>query len=165
MNVRFDATDFLSFAGQATYLDATYSSFCEPITAGSPQGDNPLCDTGFADRSGNRLNQAPEWSGGVNLNIHLPVGNRGELTADVSYSWESNIFFTPPNDALVASGGWGRLDARIGFPLFEEAEVYVFGKNLQDERYISYSGRASPLLVQAGLNDPRNYGLGFRYHF
>lgn len=158
--------DVLTLSGQATYLDATYNNFCEPITAGSPLAGDPTCaDPTAADRSGNRLNQAPKWSGSVSADLHLPLGDKVKFKANASYTWESNIFYTPPNEPIVASGGWSRIDARVGVEVQDSVEFYVFGRNLTDKRYIAYSGRGSPLLAQAGLNDPRTYGVGLRYRY
>ena len=160
-----EPVDFFSLSGQLTYLDAKYNAFCEAVTAGSPQAADPLCSPGLADRSGNRLNQAPKWSGAVMANLDLPLASDVRLKGNMTYSWESNVFFTPPNEPIVSSGGWNRLDAKLGLELSDALEVYVYGKNLTDKIYISYSGRGSPLLAQAGLNDPRTYGAGLRYRF
>ena len=82
-----EPVEFLTLGGQLTYLDAKYSAFCEPITAGSPQGADPLCAAGFADRSGNRLNQAPKWSGSVSANLDVPLAADARLKANLTYSW------------------------------------------------------------------------------
>lgn len=161
----FQATDFLTLAAQATYLDAKYDSFCDGITGGTPQASDPLCGTNRADRAGNRLNLAPKWSGGVNATLHIPVNSAGELTARVAYSWESNSYFTAANEPIVATGGWNRLDARIAFPLAEDAEIYLYGRNLTDKRYINYAQRSSAVGLQGGRNDPRTYGIGLRMRF
>ena len=64
-------TPGLTLSGQVTYSKAVYTDFCEGITAGTPQNNDPVCvgtPAPTADRSGNALNQAPRWSGGVSAN-------------------------------------------------------------------------------------------------
>lgn len=157
--------DGLTLSGQATYLDASYGSFCQPISGGDPQGSDALCAPGLADRSGNRLSQAPKWSGGLNMNYKLPVGNAGSLRFNAGYSWESPVFFTAANESVVGHSGWNRLDAKLGFQITNGPEFYVFGRNLTDRRYVGYAIRGNPRLLVSSLNDPLTYGIGAKMRF
>jgi iron complex outermembrane recepter protein len=169
----------LTLSAQATYTDAKYDKFCAPVSAGTPALlDPPFTDAActvplvapvagltFAQRAGNALNQAPEWSGGLTLDYRTPVGSLGDLNLNIGYSWESNVFYTVANEAPLSSGGWERLDARVGFAINSGPEVYVFGKNLTDDRYVGYALRASPTLAPVIANEPRTYGIGIRHRF
>lgn len=157
------ATGF-TLSGQVTYLDNKYKSFCQFISAGAPQGSDPLCGTGFADRSGNRLNLAPTWSGGIDATYVAELGS-GRLTLNANYAWESNVFYTTANEPLVSSGGWTKLGARVAYKLANGPEIYVFGKNLTDKRYIAYGARLNATLMPLGISEPRTYGVGVSYHF
>ncbi|MBK6703784.1 MAG: TonB-dependent receptor [Caulobacteraceae bacterium] len=158
------ANEYLSFTGNLTYLDARYDEFCELIGGGSPVGADPLCDATHADRSGNRLSLAPEWTGGVNANLEVPMGSI-TLRGNLGYSFETNSFFTSVNEDVLSTGGWERIDARLGVGFADGLEVYAFGRNLSDDRYTGYGLRALPNLAPVTFNDPRTYGVGIRYHF
>jgi iron complex outermembrane receptor protein len=159
-------TDSLTLSGQVTYLNAEYDDFCEAISGGTPLNGDPLCSTPtYADRSGNRLNLAPEWSGGVSLDYRTRVADAGELSFNLGYAWEDTSYFTAANEAIVSTGGWERMDGRVGFALNDGLEVYLYGKNLTDERYVGLALRGLPTLAPSLVSDPRTYGLGVRYRF
>jgi iron complex outermembrane receptor protein len=165
-SLTFVPIDGLTLGGQFTYLDAQYDDFCEATSGGAPRGNDPLCpSSALANRSGNALLQAPEWSGSANVGYRLPIGNLGELGANASYTWQSNSYFTTANEVAASSGAWGNLSARFSFQFSDGPEIYVYGKNLEDERYVVWAGRASDTLSIALMNDPRTYGLGIRYSF
>lgn len=164
----FDLTplDGLSLGVQATYLHARYGDFCQPISGGDPQAMDPLCSPGLADRSGNRLNLAPTWSGGINAGYETEVGNAGKLSASVTYDFASSVFYVgAANEEELRSGSWGALGARIGFQLRNGPEIFVYGKNLTDERHLAFIGRVAPTSAPEVMNDPRTYGIGISYHF
>jgi iron complex outermembrane recepter protein len=158
--------DALTLTVQTTYSDGTYGSFCETVAGGSPLNGDPTCaDPLFADRSGNRLNLAPEWSGGISVDYALAVGTAGQLNFNAGYSFETKSYFTPANEEVVSTGGWDRVDSRIGFELNNGLEIYLYGKNLTDERYPGFALRANPTFMPVVISDPRTYGGGVRYHF
>lgn len=155
-----------SIGAQATYLDATYTKFCQPISGGDPQAADPLCSAGLADRSGNRLNQAPKWSGGFTADYRGEIGDAGTLSANLSYSFSSSIFYLgAANEAQLASGEFHDLSGRIGFQLANGPELYVYGNNLTDKRYRSLTARIAPTSISQTINAPRTYGIGVRYSF
>ena len=156
---------FLTFGANLAYLDARYGVFCQPISGGTPQGSDPLCAAGIANRFGNRLNQAPEWSGNMFASIELPAGDAGKVKANANFAWESNVYYSTSNIASVSSGGWHSLDARFGFEIANGPELFVFGKNLTNDRYISWSAQATATILAGSVNAPRTYGVGVEYHF
>lgn len=54
----------------------------------------------------------------------------------------------------IGTNGWERLDARVGFTLARGPEIYVYGKNLTDDRYATYGARILPNLVVLTVNRP-----------
>ncbi len=170
-NLSVTPIEGLTLSGQVTYSDAKYKDFCETLSAAVPQAGDPLCVTApgalpQANRSGNRLNQAPKWSGGLSLDYRTQVADAGELSANVGYSWESNNFFSAGNESMLSTGGWSRLDARLSFTIGEDGpEIYIYGKNLTNELFVTYAQRALPNLAPVIYNDPRTYGIGVRYKF
>jgi iron complex outermembrane receptor protein len=161
-----DLPSGFSFGLHATYLDATYEAFCQPISGGDPQGADPLCAAGIANRSGNRLNQAPEWSGGARIAYETPVGSLGTLNASVTYDFATSIYYvSSANEDIASSGDWGSFGARLGLEFGDGPEVFVFGRNLTDERYLAYSARINAGILYQSFNDPRTYGVGVRYRY
>lgn len=155
----------LTIGGNLAYLDARYGDFCQPISAGTPQGADPLCAPNIADRSGNRLNQAPQWSGNVFATVELPTGNFGTLRGTVNYAWQGNVFYSTANIAPISSGGWNALDARLGLSIVNGPELFVYGKNLTNKRYVSWSAQATATILAGSLNEPRIYGVGISHRF
>jgi iron complex outermembrane recepter protein len=56
-------------------------------------------------------------------------------------------------------GGEAAFQARNG------PEVFVYGRNLTDERLLSFAARVAPASAFLVLNEPRTYGGGIRYRF
>jgi iron complex outermembrane receptor protein len=164
-SVSLRVLDGLTLGGQVSYLSAKYGEFCQPISAGTPIGTDPLCSPGFADRSGNRLNQAPKWSGGVNANYSRDVGDAGTLSIFASYAWESSSFYTTPNEPELSTKGWEKLDAQVSFKFNNNVEVFAYGRNLTDDRYKTFAQRLNAAIVGSAINDPRTYGVGVRHEF
>lgn len=162
-------TDGFTVGGQITYVDAKYGEYCEALSGGTALMRDPACVTTFGgpggERSGNRLPFAPKWSGGVNANYVVPVAGAGELSFTAGYSFQSNSFFLANNEPLLSTGGWERLDARVGFKLDNGPEIYAYGRNLTDNRYVGSAARTTPAIVLGSVNDPRTYGVGARFRF
>jgi iron complex outermembrane receptor protein len=83
----------------------------------------------------------------------------------VTYAWQTNAYFTTTNEVAASTGAWDDISARLSFQFSDGPEIYVYGKNLEDERYVGFALRANPILSIASINDPRTYGAGFRYRF
>jgi iron complex outermembrane recepter protein len=159
-------TDALKVNAQVAYLDTAYEEFCQLIAGGTPRGNDPLCaNPTQASREGNRLNQAPEWSGGIGIDYAITVGNLGELTAHVDYAWASNVYYSTVNTPDVSSGDWDKFGARLGFQLTNGPELYVYGRNLNDKQYHALLNAVTPTFVFGTVSEPRTYGAGARYRF
>jgi iron complex outermembrane receptor protein len=150
---------------QVNYSDASYSKFCQGVAAALPRGNDPLCAPGVADRSGNPLTQAPAFTGGINLAHAIRLGDVAELRTMVNYSWESNAYFNSTHTREDSTGGWDRWDARLGLQLDNGPEIYVFGKNLTNNQYLAYQGRAAPTFAVGSVSPPRTYGFGMKHRF
>jgi iron complex outermembrane recepter protein len=163
------AVEDLTLGAHLSYTDSTYDEFCQGISGGAPQGEDPLCaplagQPAAADRSGNKLNQAPEWSGGLSVDYRRAIG-AGTLNLHADYSYESTVYYTPTNESVLESGGWDKIGARIGYQLDNGTEFYLFGRNLGNHRYMVWNVRAGATIVQASVNEPRTYGAGLKYRF
>ena len=164
--------DGLSVDGHTTYAKSAYTNFCQPISGGTQQGSDPSCTAVIngvslpgANRSGNALINSPAWSGGSSLNYTSPINNM-RLNASVTYSFETRVYFNAVNDPVVSDGnGWQRVDARVGLVLPNRIELFLWGRNLTNDRYLGDIIRVSATSINGTLNDPETYGFGVRYHF
>ena len=77
-------------ASQVSWLDATYDQYLARVP-GSPT---------LLDAAGNRLNNAPEWSGGGSAVYVHAAGGRGTVTLRGDVTWQSRVFFEPFNDDI-----------------------------------------------------------------
>jgi len=160
-------TKGLTLTAHATYLKGVYTEFCEGITAGTPQNNDPVCvgtPAPTADRSGNALNQAPRWSGGASINYETPITANARLNLNANYNWESNSYFTPANERQVSTGGWHRLNLRAGVELDNGLEAFAFARNVTGDRHIVMAFRFGGA-VSAVVSEPAVYGGGLRYRF
>lgn len=171
----FQVTDNWSLSANATWLEAEYADYCQALAAGTLLAGDPTCDQSLigggtipgGQRAGNQLILAPEFSGAVSTNFEIPVEDMGVFSANVLVAWESNSQFSAYHDDQTSTGGFERVDARLGFEANNGIEVYLYGKNLSDERYQSFSGRLGPGVpgTLTSINAPRTYGAGMRYRY
>jgi iron complex outermembrane receptor protein len=116
------------------------------------------------DFSGNNLVNAPGTAVTAGMTYTQPLGDSGSLGALVYASYQSQIYFTPANDRLYGQDPVTLLNARLTWtPVNETFEVALWGKNLTDERWVNF---IAPVITmdQLNYNDPRTYGVEFRYH-
>lgn len=157
--------DGLTLSAQFTFNDTEYSELCEPIATGSPQRNDGLCAPGVADRSGNQLTDAPRWMGGVSAVYSMALSSSLDLNASFSVARESNSYFSAANEPAASSGGWTRVDARIGFEFDSGLEFYAYGRNLTDDQYPAYASRTATFVVTGAVSGPRLYGVGAVYRY
>jgi iron complex outermembrane recepter protein len=164
------ATPHLTLRAHGTYLDATYGSFCETISVAAPLAGDPTCIPpggtlpNGADRSGNRLNNAPRWSGGFGAEYSQPISDSATLSLNGNYTFESSAFFHAANQ-FGRNFGWHRLDARAAVRFSNGIEIFAYGRNLTNDRYCAFCLNQSNLVLSQSINDPRTYGAGFAYRF
>jgi iron complex outermembrane receptor protein len=145
-------SDFLTLSLAGAWLDATYGDY----------------SFGGADFSGNRLNQAPEYSFSAVVDYGRQLPQLGELNASLSYYWQDEEFYRAENDDLNGNSGYEVLDGRISLSLdaVSGLSVALWGKNLTNDRYV---GAVVPLvadrLYYASINRGRTYGLDVVYEF
>ena len=83
------------------------------------------------DAAGNRLNNAPEWSGSGSAVYEFATGRAGTASVRGDVSWQSRVFFTPVNDAIETQRAYGLVHLRAGFePKTRRWEIAVYVRNL-----------------------------------
>lgn len=167
--MQFALANNTRLSGGFGYLDAKYTSFpgaptyiINPITVANPGGGFGGILNAFADGTGKRMPQAPEFSGyiGIMQGIETSYGDI-DLNANLSYS--SRVYFTPdnqfsqkPSALLSASAKWTSRDGAWDFS--------IWGRNLTNQKTDS-NITISSTGARGGPNEPVAYGARVGVHF
>ena len=117
----------LHLAGHVSWLDATYDCYLARVPGGATR-----------DAAGNRLNNAPEWSGSGSAVYEFAAWQRGTVRLRGDVSWQSRVFFTPFNDPIETQAGYGLVRLRAGFePRSSRWELAVYVRNVGNTEYIT----------------------------
>jgi iron complex outermembrane receptor protein len=129
--------------GHITWLDATYDQYVAVSNSGV---------TG--DAAGNRLNNAPEWSGRFWIEWIGDIGRSGRLSIAADAMSQSTVFYTPFNDDIQRQGPYGLLGGRVEYgPGDRRWSVGAYARNLTNTDYVTatfgtppnaYAGRPGP---------------------
>lgn len=114
------------------------------------------------------LPKAPELTLNIGGAYEWRLADRGALVARVDYSYQSEVFHTPDNLAVISQPGYGLLRASLAFESHSgKWALSVFGTNLTDEEYIvnGLGGLGSIGTADATYGRPAEWGATFRYRF
>jgi iron complex outermembrane receptor protein len=179
--VEFEATLLpwrgMEITGSAAYLHSRYASFNVPNAAG----------TGTLDRSGERVQQAPEWtlSLGATQNFDVPWGQVA-VHGDYSYI-SSRAYFQDTFDPSLGPTGpsqqtvdefnntfgvipaYGLFSARISTTLDNpNMEIALWARNIGQKHYYKsvFAGLYQSLGAATGaIGEPRTYGATVSFRF
>jgi iron complex outermembrane recepter protein len=142
----------LQLAGNISWLDATYDRY-RAVGPGNVTGDV----------AGNRLNNAPEWSGGGSAVYEFATGRVGTAFMRGDVSWQSRVFFTPFNDAIETQRAYGLLHTGVGFePRSRRWELVVYARNLRNHGYITGTlTNVSLPAINGRPGEPRQWATQF----
>jgi iron complex outermembrane recepter protein len=125
----------LEAGGHVAWLDATYDRYIAV-------GLNGV--TG--DVAGNRLNNAPEWSGRLWIDWTGTIGQSKRLSVTADASGTSTVFYTPFNDDIQRQRSYALFGARAEFgPRHRGWAINVYGRNLTNTGYIMATFGTSPV--------------------
>jgi iron complex outermembrane receptor protein len=143
----------LRLGGHLAWLDATYDRYVA-VGVGGVTGDV----------AGNRLTNAPEWSGRLWLEWSRSAGRFRTLSLRAGWRWQSTVFFTPFNDAVERQSPYGLLElsAELG-PRRLTVSPYV--RNLTNQGYITGSSGSPPPAIGGRPAEPREWGLRLAVRF
>lgn len=148
------ATEFagvMQLGGHLAWLDARYDRYIA-VGVGGVTGDV----------AGNRLNNAPEWSGRVWAEYRPRIGRAGVISGHAEATWQSTVFFTPFNDAIQRQRPYALLDVNAEFrPRRGSWSVGVHARNLTNEDYITGAFSSPPPAVGGRPGESRRIGLQF----
>ena len=150
-----------SLTGNLAWLDAEYDEF-------RYAGANIANEQEFTN--------APEFSGALNLEYRTAVGEAGDLSARIGYSYQSEVVATteilraevPPfGRRPITQDGYGLLSAGVVWNSGGAWSVALQGTNLTDKEYLTTGYNLNRALgVYTGFyGAPRQYSLSVRYDF
>jgi iron complex outermembrane receptor protein len=141
----------LRLSGHFSWLDASYDRFLAVL----PGGTTRLA-------SGNRLNNAPEWSGSGSAVYDFAAVRKGTASVRGDLSWQSRVFFTPVNDAIETQRAYRLVHLRAGFePVSRRWEIAVYVRNAGDQEYITGTSSVALPAFAARPGEPRLWGTQF----
>ena len=139
----------LAAGGHLAWLDASYDRYTA-VGIGGVTGDV----------AGNRLNNAPEWSGRLWLEWTGNVGRSKRITLTADATAQSTVFYTPFNDTIQRSLPYGLLAARAEFsPSHRRWAINVYARNLTNTDYITGAFGASPVAFGGRPGPSRQTGI------
>jgi iron complex outermembrane receptor protein len=110
---------------------------------------------------GENIQETPEYTVNLGLGYYHPGGfyTRTDIRCQGKTSYLDDV-----NKEFSEADAYFVWDMKIGYR-FNNMDIYVYGKNLADEAYItSFKANASIGSVTK-FGDPRTLGMGVRYHF
>jgi iron complex outermembrane recepter protein len=146
--------DGLTLTASVAYLSAKYKRF-----------DFIEANGTITDLSGERLQNAPKWSGSIGFNYEFPVGDmEGRIGAN--YTFTSEKLLTSIKDVPRSSiQPQNLLNATIDLRVTERISVGIWGTNLFDKRYINSVFDAPGTLGLVNYAPPRQYGVAANFKF
>jgi iron complex outermembrane receptor protein len=137
--------------GNLSRLDATYGPYLAVGAGGVTR-----------EAAGNRLNNAPLYSGSGSVLYECAVGSGWTAFARGDVSWQSRVFFTPFNDAVETQHAYGLAHLRAGAgPRHRRWEVAVYARNVTNTDYITGTGNGAPNAISGRPGEPRQAGTQF----
>lgn len=128
-----DVTERFTLSGGFTILDASFDSF--------PDAQGPA---GPLDLSGERLRDAPEFSGSLVARYEQPLGDTLELYGQGDVFYRSKVFTDQNLDPLEVQDDYAKINLRLGLGDARDRWALEFwSRNVTDE--ITFGRAASPI--------------------
>jgi iron complex outermembrane recepter protein len=161
-------TDWLRLGGAIAYLEARYTDYPNGPCA-FPRELQPNCSE---DRTGDPLQNSPEWTGNVFADVDVPLSDRLRLIGSWTTTFRSDTNFQDILHPLEVQPAFSKTDVRAGLTDADRRwELSVLVRNLFDERtsgiiFQVYQPGTNPVLDRAHMPDPRrSITLQARYRF
>ncbi len=136
--------------GHLAWLDATYDQYIA-VGVGGVTGDV----------AGNRLNNAPLWSGRLWLEWSGNIGRAHALSLRADSRWQSTVFFTPFNDRIQYQPSYGIVDLTADYGPSRRWGIGMYVRNLTNTDFITGTF-SSPIPAIGGRpGEPRQIGVQF----
>ncbi len=161
--------DAVRISVAAAYLDAKYTSY----PSGPCRFDNPQFFVAGCtqNRTGDRVQNAPEWTGNISIDVDQPISERLRLLANWTTSYQSTINYQDALSPLEEQPSFSKTDLRVGLADADRRwEVALLVRNLFDIRTSGLIFQTFPIGVapndRVHLPDPRrNFTIQARMKF
>ncbi|MEG2802888.1 TonB-dependent receptor [Stenotrophomonas sp.] len=138
-------------SGNLAWLDTRYDEYMD-------RGRN------VADQM--RFTNAPDFSGALNVEYRTELANGGNLSARVSYSYQTEVWPTTDLSPVIRQDGYGLLNAGVIWRLDDAWTFSLQGTNLADKQYRTTGYNIPAVGTLIGFyGPPRQYSLSVRYDF
>ena len=138
-------------SGNLAWLDAKYDEYMD-------RGVN------VADQM--KFTNAPDFSGALNVEYRTDLANGGNLSARVSYSYQSEVWPTTDLSPVIRQDGYGLVNAGVIWKLDDAWTFSLQGTNLADKEYRTTGYNIPAVGTLIGFyGPPRQYSLSVRYDF
>ncbi|CAH0991599.1 Vitamin B12 transporter BtuB [Sinobacterium norvegicum] len=133
---RWALTDNLTIGGAIAYLDAYYDEFENATcTVDQAAGNDPGCEAGSQDLSGETLVYSPDLSANANVNYDIPLANGMLIRTGVDVNYTDEFYSALDLDANTLHDSAVKWNARIALDgANDDWTVAVIGKNLTNEK-------------------------------
>ena len=145
----------LQFNAAVAYLDAKYRQFNFLLPSGATRS-----------LAGERLQNAPKWSGSLGASYETPLADWVSARASVNYSFTSEKLLTSILDVPRARVQPQHLaNANLDFKVQDRFTIGVWATNLFDKRYINSVFDAPGTLGLTNYGPPRMFGMSFKAQY
>lgn len=151
--VAYQVSDALELSASVGLIDAEYDDYF----------------AGVFDYSGQDVEQTPDYTFNLSATYYHPRGFYAR--ADLSAVGKTTFFDggrPSPATAFPERDAYAVVNARIGYHVSDDWEIYAYANNLADEDYVTFlrsTNLGSGVYSIATFNDPRSFGVGLRYRF
>ena len=129
--------------------------------------NQPAQDSGV--RLENRLANAPEWSLAAGTAYRLGLGDRGDMTMRLDWSWQDNEFHDAVNSPQIHQDAFHLVNASLAYtPADGPWQLTAAVRNLSDETYLVTGNSAfdtAAAYVEQVYGRPREVLVSFSYGF
>jgi iron complex outermembrane recepter protein len=148
-----EVTRTVRAGGHLAWLDATYDQYVA-VGVGGVTGNV----------AGNRLNNAPLWSGRLWLEWSGNLGRARVISLRADSRWQSTVFFTPFNDRTQYQPSYGIVDLTAEYGPSRRWGIGMYVRNLTNTDFIAGTF-SSPIPAIGGRpGEPRQVGVQFTVH-
>ncbi|MDP3747683.1 MAG: TonB-dependent receptor [Phenylobacterium sp.] len=150
----------LRIEANGAYLDGKFDKFLTQ--------DSSRPALGVIDLAGNRLPDAPRFTGSAGLYYDLPISS-GMLTFSGRYDWKARRYFSEFNLPINSQAAAGRLDLAVNYASQDERfTASLFARNVTDKRVRSQEYVISAILGSLAIGQfapGRQIGASLGYRF
>jgi iron complex outermembrane receptor protein len=141
----------LMTGGHLTWLDARYDRYIA-TGAGGVTGDV----------AGNRLNNAPVWSGRVWAEWGTGLAGASVLSVRAESTWQSTVFYTAFNTSVERQRPYGLLGMSADYgPQHRRWSISAYARNLANQDYVTGTFGTPATAIGSRPGDPRQVGIQF----